>query len=185
LPVSIFDLLIRSAEGGCDVPTITVRQFEYEELRRQLQPADKILIISCNACARQSDGLGGEEGLQRLSARLTADGYRVHHRELVPVACSLTLLKDRLEDEKARGLLHDADIVIPLACRAGEERIGETLPGIHMIRVTKTLGKGSYSPETGALLTDPLPDIGLEIEDPMGMLISNAAKQLGLPSGSF
>jgi len=51
------------------MPTITVRQFDYEELRRRLDPGDRILILSCNACARQSDGLGGKEGLNLDNSR--------------------------------------------------------------------------------------------------------------------
>jgi hypothetical protein len=167
------------------MPTITVRKFTYDELKNNLNPGDRILILSCNACAKQSDGLGGEQGLQALADKLTADGFNVRHREVLPVACSPTQLRDRLQGEETRRLFEDADIIIPLACRAGEERVSEEVPGVHILRVTKTLGKGTYSPKTGARLTEPLPDVGLETEDFKGLSLAEAAKRLGLQSGSF
>jgi len=59
------------------------------------------------------------------------------------------------------------------------------LPSIPILRVTETLGKGSYSPETGARLTEAPPEVGVEIKDPDGLPVAEAAKQLGLHSGRF
>ena len=165
--------------------TITVRQFEYEALRGKLDPDDRILILSCNACARQSDGLGGKEGLQALADKLKADGFNVHHQELIPIACSPRQLNDLLQDADVRRLFQGADVIIPLACDAGNDRVRETLPNIRILPVTKTLGKGSYSPESGARLTELAPDVGIEIKDPDGLPVAEAAKQIGLHSGSF
>lgn len=167
------------------MPTITVRQFDYEELRRRLDPGDRILILSCNACARQSDGLGGKEGLKALADKLKADGFHVHHQELIPIACSARQLRDRLQDAEIRTRFQDADVIIPLACDAGNDRVQETLPNVRILRVTKTLGKGSYSPESGARLTAVAPDVGIEIKDPDGLPVEEAAKRLGLHAGSF
>ena len=167
------------------MPTITVRQFGYEELKKKLKRDDRILLLSCDSCAKQSNGLGGEQGLRSLADRLTADGFDVHHRELLSVACSPEQLKDRLQDEKIRRVFEDADVIIPLACQAGEERVGEVLPSMQLIRVTKTLGGGSYSPQTGARLTKARPDVRLDIDDAEGMPLAEAAKRLGMHSGSF
>ena len=106
-------------------------------------------------------------------------------QELIPIACSPEQLNDRLQDEDIRRRFDDADIIIPLACHAGEDRVRGILPGIRMLRVTKTLGKGSYSPETGARLREAAPEVGIEIKDPDGLLVAEAAKQLGLHSGRF
>lgn len=167
------------------MPTITVRQFEYEELKRKLNPSDRIVILSCNACARQSDDLGGRVGLQALAGKLRADGFNVHHEELIPIACSPKQLDDRLQDEDIRRRFQDADVIIPLACDVGNDRVKGTLPNIRILRVTKTLGKGSYSPESGARLTEVAPEVGIEIKNPDGLPVAEAAKQLGLHSGSF
>lgn len=167
------------------MPTITVRQFEFEELKRKLNPSDRIVILSCNACAKQSDGLGGRVGLQTLAGKLQADGFNVHHQELIPIACSPKQLNDRLQDEDVRRLFQDADVIIPLACDAGNDRVKGTLPNIRILRVTKTLGKGSCLPESGARLTEVAPGVGIEIKDPDGLPVAEAAKRLGLHSGSF
>jgi hypothetical protein len=167
------------------MPTITARQFEYEELKSRLNPGDKILILSCNACARQSDRLGGEEGLQALAGKLEADGFSVHHQELIPIACSPTQLDNRLEDEDVRRLFQDADVVIPLACDAGNDRVRGALPNARILRVTKTLGKGTYSPERGARLTEAAPGVEIEIKDSDGLPVAEAARRLGLHPGSF
>lgn len=69
--------------------------------------------------------------------------------------------------------------------KGGEGRVQENLPGIRILRVSKTLGKGSYSPETGARLRETAPEVGIEIKNPGGLPIAEAAKQLGLHSGRF
>ena len=167
------------------MPTITVRRFEYEELKDKLKPDDRIVILSCDSCAKLSNGLGGEQGLKGLADKLVADGFKVIHRELLPAACSPDQLRSRLDDEANRKLFEEADVVIPLACQAGEKRLREILPDLRVLRVTKTLGKGSYSPETGARLTEPLDDVRLEINDPEGIPLGDAAERLGLHAGSF
>lgn len=167
------------------MPTITVRRFEYEVLKAKLKPDDRIVILSCDSCAKQSDGLGGEQGLKSLADKLAADGFSVVHRELLPVACSPKQLRVCRDDEGNRKLFEEADVVIPLACRAGEKRVSEILPDIRFLRVTKTLGKGSFSPETGARLTEPRDDVRLEIDDPEGIPLGDAAERLGLHAGSF
>ena len=167
------------------MPTITVRRFDYEALKTMLKPDDRIVILSCDSCAKLSDGLGGEQGLRSLADKLIADGFEVLHRELLPVACSPKQLRDRLQNELMRQLLSEADVLIPLACRAGENITSELLPGLRLLRVTRTLGAGSFSPETGARLTEPLADVELEIDDPEGISLSDAAERLGLHAGEF
>ena len=167
------------------MPTITVRRFEYEVLKAKLTPDDRIVILSCDSCAKQSDGLGGEQGLKSLADKLAADGFSVVHRELLPAACSWEQLKVLLDDDGNRKLFEEADVIIPLSCRAGIEKAKEILPGLRILRVTKTLGKGSFSPETGARLTEPLEGIGIEIDDPEGISLPEAADRLGLYPGSF
>ncbi len=117
--------------------TLTLRLFDYGTLRAKLTPGSRVAILSCGSCARLSDGLGGEQGLERLAAKLTADGFQVICREVLPVACA----KDALAilGEAGNRLLDEADAVIPLACAAGIRRTQErvrkhalrTEPGTH------------------------------------------------------
>ena len=167
------------------MPTITVRRFEYEVLRAKLKPDDKIVILSCDCCAKQSDGLGGEQGLKSLADKLATDGFNVLHCELLPVACSPKQLRVRLDDEGNRRLFEEADIIIPLSCRAGIQKTKEILPGLRILKVTKTLGKGSFSPETGTRLTEAIEDVGIEIDDTDGVSLPEVADRLGLYPGSF
>ena len=167
------------------MPTLTARRFTYEVLKGQLRPDDRIVIVSCDSCAKASNGLGGEEGLSSLADKLVADGFKVLHRELLPIACSPEQLMELLQDEATRQLFEEANVIIPLSCQAGEKRMSENLPGLRMLRVARTLGKGFSSPETGARLTEPLEGIALEIEDPEGISLDDAAARLGLHAGSF
>jgi hypothetical protein len=164
---------------------VTARRYTYEDLKTQLMPEERILILSCDSCAKLNNGLGGEEGAKRLAKKLMDDGFDVAHHELLNVACSPDELKGRLNDLKFRELFEGADVIIPLSCSAGIERFGEAMPKIRILLVTETLGLGTYSPETGVHLTEPFPDIELEINDEEGISLAEAAERLGLYTGSF
>jgi hypothetical protein len=165
--------------------TVAIRRLDYEALKDELAPRDRIVILSCDSCARLSDGLGGEEGLAGLADKLAADGFRVTCRKTLPIACSLEQLRSCIDDEANGKLFEDADVVIPLACQAGVEKAREALPGIRVLQVTETLGKGVFSPKTGAHLTEPTEDIGLAVDATKGISLTEAADRLGLHAGSF
>jgi hypothetical protein len=167
------------------MPTLTVRRFEYEELKARLKPDDRVVILSCGSCAKQSDGLGGDLGMRSLADRLLTDGFNVAHQELLPVACSPKHLPDRLGDERIRKLFEEADVIIPLSCQLGIDRAKQTVPGLTILNVTKTLGKGHFSPESGARLTKPEEGLDIEIESPDGVSLSEVADLLGMYPGSF
>ena len=124
------------------MPTITVRRFEYEALKTKLTPDDGIVVLSCGNCARLSGGLGGEGGLKSLADKLAADGFNVIRGELLPDMCAPEHLRVRLEDEPNRKQFEEADVVIPLSCRAGVKMAEEVLPGLRILRVA-TLRLGS------------------------------------------
>jgi hypothetical protein len=165
--------------------TLTVRLFDYETLRAQLAPGSRIAVLSCGSCARLSDGLGGEQGLARLTEKLVADGFQVICREVLPVACAGDSLKKNLGEEGIRRLLDEADVIIPLACAAGVKRAQESLPGARICVVTRTVGKGTYTPETGARLTESPEETGLTIDSTEGLTLAEAAARLGLQAGHF
>jgi len=165
--------------------TVAVRRFDYEALRAELTPNDRIVVLSCDSCARLSDGLGGEQGLAGLADKLTADGFQVSCREVLPIACSLEQLRSCIDDQANRQLFEEADVVIPLACQAGVEKAREALPGVRVLQVTETLGKGVFSPETGARLTEPIESTGLAVDAAKGMPLDEATDRLGLHAGSF
>jgi hypothetical protein len=164
---------------------VTARRCEYEELRSELQSNERIVILSCDSCAKLNNELGGEQGAENLATKLAADGFKVIHRELLEVACSPDELNNLLSDGSLRRLFEEADVVIPLSCSAGMKRVKQALPRLRILRVTETLGLGTYSPETGVRLTEPEAGIDIEIDDDEGIPLSDAAERLGLYSGSF
>jgi len=164
---------------------VTVRLIEYDELKRKLQPDERIVILSCDSCAKLNDGLGGEQGIKSLADKLLADGFNIVHRELLNVACSPEELKERLNDGEVKKLFEEADVIIPLSCSAGIERVEEAVPKLRILRAMKTLGLGTYSPETGVRLTEPFKGIEIEIDHEDGISLNEAADRLGLYAGSF
>ena len=166
------------------MPTITARLFDYETLKSRLKAEDRIVIVSCNSCARQSDNLGGEQGLQKLAGKLADDGFNVVHRELMPIACHPGQWKELLDDKRLRALFDKADVIIPLSCQAGEKRMEDMLPGLRLFRVTRTLGKGVSGPD-GARLTEPGEGVDIRVDSPEGIPLAEAAGCLGLHAGSF
>ena len=164
---------------------VTARRYTYVDLKTKLMPEERILVLSCDSCARLNNGLGGEEGAKRLMKQLMDDGFDVIHQELLNVACSPDELNGRLDNMKVRKLFEAADVIIPLSCSAGIERVEEAVPKLRILRVTETLGLGTYSPETGVHLTEPFPDIELEIDEEDGISLAEAAERLGLHTGSF
>lgn len=164
---------------------VSVRKYTYEELETRLNPADRIVILSCQSCAELNDGLGGETGAAVLAEKLTKNGFRVTSRQLLASACAPDQLKESIRDDEMRSLFSEADVIIPLACRAGIERVEENLPQLNILTVTETLGFGTYSPETGVHLTEPAENIKIVIDDETGITLKEAAARLGLYHGGF
>jgi len=164
---------------------ISVRRYDYDTLKEDLRPEDKIVILSCNNCAKKCKGLGGRAGMKSLGDKLEADGYNVIHRELCGVACSVDLVRKRGKEESTREFFEQADVIIPLSCEDGEDAAALAFPHARVLKVTKTLGVGWGSPKEGVRLTTPLAGVDVKTDGPEGITIDEAAKQLGLPAGGF
>jgi len=164
---------------------ISVRRYDYDTLKKDLDPEDKIVILSCNNCAKKCKGLGGRAGLKSLGVKLEADGFNVTHRELCGVACSLDLVRKRAKEESTKRFFAEADVIIPLSCEDGEDAAMMAFPHARVLKVTKTIGIGWGSPKEGVRLTTPLAGVDVKAKDPAGITIDEAAEQLGLPAGGF
>ncbi len=163
--------------------TLTLRLFDYETLRARLVSGSRIAILSCGSCARLSDGLGGAQGMSSLAEKLTADGFQVICREVLPIACARDALASLGEDENR--LLDEADAVIPLSCTAGIRRAGKRVSPERLCVVTRTVGKGTFTTETGARLTESAADAGLDVDTAEGLSLAEAAARLGLCAGGY
>jgi hypothetical protein len=165
--------------------TISVRRFDYETLKTKLSSEDTIAIVSCDCCARFSEGLGGRESMDGLGRKLEADGFRVVRRQLVSEACSAEALAKCMLPGSGNEGSDTASVVIPLACEMGEEATDRATDGIPVLRIAKTLGKGNALPGKGMRLTEPNADVDLDVDPKEGMTIEEAAKRLGLYPGQF
>jgi hypothetical protein len=164
---------------------LSVRLFDYEELRDKLDRDDKIIVFSCNNCAKKCEALGGRVGLQKLADKLEADGFNVVLRELCGLACSLDMVEERAKNPATADIFEQADTIIPLSCEDGEHAVHHVFPDKRIFRVTKTIGIGWGSPVDGVRLTDVLADVSVEVPGPQGIKLREAAQQLGLPVGHF
>jgi len=164
---------------------VSVRQFDYDGLKSQLSPQDKIIVLSCNNCAKKCMGLGGRAGLASLSDKLEADGFNVIHRELCGIACSVDLNLKRTKEDVTKKFFEEADVIIPLSCEEGESAAEIAYPHAKVLKVTKTVGCGWGSPSVGVRITTAAAGVDLKIDGPEGISIPEAAEQLGLFPGGF
>ena len=164
---------------------VSVRQLDYDTLKSKLDPSQKIIVMSCNNCAKKCKGLGGRAGLASLSDKLEADGFNVVHRELCGISCSVDLNAKRAKEDVTKPFFDEADVIIPLACEEGEAAAEIAFPDKKVMKVTKTVGCGWGSPTVGVRITTPAAGVKLKIDSPEGITIDEAAQQLGLFAGGF
>lgn len=165
---------------------ISVKSKNYEDLVNELKPNSKVIVLSCNNCAKKCMGLGGRVGMKALSDKLVASGVNVVRQELIGFACAIDLIAKRKIEESTAEAFRTADTILTLACEDGEVAVRNVFPDKEVPNLSKTLGIGWGSPVTGVRLTNCIAGIDLEIEDPaLGISIKDAADRLGLPVGSY
>jgi hypothetical protein len=162
---------------------IAMRKMDYPALRDSLDRQARIIVLSCNNCARVY-GLGGRVGLKALADKLEGDGFNVIRRELVGFGCALDLVAKRRKDPATKDRFEQADVILPLACEHGQQAIQMAFPDKEVPEVSKTLGIGWWTSET-VRLTHCVSGMDLTIDDPQGMTLDEAARRLGFETGPF
>ncbi len=162
---------------------IAMRRMAYAELRDSLEKSSKIIILSCNNCARVY-GLGGRTGMQSLADKLQSDGFDIIHRELIGFACAVDLVAKRGKDPATKVWFEQAEVILPLACEHGQQSIRMAFPNKLVPELSKTLGIGWWTPST-VRLTHCVTGVDLPIETPKGIPLEQAAQRLGLRAGPF
>lgn len=128
------------------------RLLPYEEIFRILSRDSKIVIVSCNGCARIS-GSGGLRGAEELRLRLVKEGYRVLDEVVILYACSEPYLR---EMKRIARLSPEADTMITLACSAGWSCVRRNFPGMKVINGTEDIGLMTIDMDERALkITSP------------------------------
>ena len=164
---------------------LSVRNMSYEDLAGSLDKKDKLIVLSCNNCAKKCLGLGGRPGLKSLADKLDNDGFNVIRRELIGFACSVDLVGKRGKQPETKGWFDEADVILTLACQDGEDAVANAFPGKKVPKLNRTLGIGFGSPSVGIRLTHCVSGVDLDIELPEGMALQEAADKLGLLTGSY
>lgn len=165
---------------------LTLREYTYEGLKTKLDPDAKIVIASCDCCARLSDDLGGQVGLNSLADKLEADGYSVVLRCLLKDGCHGTYMESRLEEDAVHNGFENAEVILPLMCLGGERKLAKLIGKEKIFRLTRSIGKGPHDTPDGTRFIRPFDSAPVIIKDKeKGISLPEAAKQLGLESGPY
>ncbi|QNK39916.1 2Fe-2S iron-sulfur cluster-binding protein [Caproicibacter fermentans] len=162
---------------------ISLRSLSYENLKKQLVPEDKIVIISCDTCVKAC-GIGGSAMMSKLADMLVADGYHVLGKDLISIGCTVNLVEKHRNDIKKKDMYDAATVVIPLICQDGLEGVEYVFKDKKVICIAKTVGIGNFTMDRGAVLTHPFESTGLP-ENPNGYALSEVAEKLNLYGGFF
>lgn len=162
---------------------ISLRSLSYENLKKQLVPEDKIVIISCDTCVKAC-GIGGSAMMSKLADMLAADGYHVLGKDLISIGCTVNLVEKHRNDIKKKDMYDAATVVIPLICQDGLEGVEYVFKDKKVICIAKTVGIGNFTMDRGAVLTHPFESTGLP-ENPNGYALSEVAEKLNLYGGFF
>jgi hypothetical protein len=105
----------------------------YGIIRGQLTKRYKTGIVSCNSCVRVCE-TGGKQRMEELYTRLQKDGFKVVDMDLIPMACSIALVKKPS---------FDGSVLIVLACDAGVYTLEKLFPKKKVIAALDTTGLGA------------------------------------------
>lgn len=148
------------------------RSIPYEEIVDNLNKEDRLVIVSCNACANYCR-TGGRRALATMSSDLKEDGYNVIASEVVPKACILSNLRDVM-------LPDEADTVLMMACVSGLRAANRMFSGRRVVSANVTLGIGYYdASKKGSVLVSPYPGH----QDEVGKAFPGQANMDAIPNG--
>lgn len=162
----------------------SLRTMSYDELKGVLGKDDRIVIWSCDTCAKASHGFGGEGAMKDLAARLRNDGYDVRREELMVASCYYDGIRARKEQWIASGEYDEIDVIIPLACQEARAAMTILFPDKTIIDDSRTAGLGVLDENGVCILTDPFEWTGLDASDE-GIDLPTAASRLNLFAGPF
>ena len=112
------------------------RSVDYSELLGKLA-GKRVLIWTCNTCARLCNGIGGTESCERLAERLSKDGIDVAG----VVATSASCLEKKVFDKRDEMLSKQPDVILSITCSMGSAN-AEKVFGKVTINPIETFGYG-------------------------------------------
>jgi ferredoxin len=160
---------------------ISVRSLSYDELKRNLNRDDKIVLWSCDTCVKYC-GIAGMEKMNVLADMLKEDGYNVIKKELISESCQVNLAKKHKKTQE--DIFKEATTIITLTCELGHQCVRNVFPKKKVIATAKTFGSGNFSNRKGPILTSPLPTTGLAL-DPEGYSLKKLVETFNLHQAFF
>lgn len=112
------------------------RAMDYSELVEKLK-GKKVIIMTCNTCARLCDGIGGDQSASKLAEVLRADNIHVS-KVLSTSACCL---EKKVLGKFEGSVSEEADIILALTCDMGAVSTGRVF-GMPVLNPIVTLGPG-------------------------------------------
>ena len=134
------------------------RDRDYEQLRGELR-GERVLIWTCNTCARLSGGIGGSESAEKLMDALRGDGIDVVGVCYTSASCIMGKVRAKGDPEMILG----CDTVLSLTCDVGAFCAGEVF-GKPVMNPIVTLGPGLIG-EDGDLSVCTIRDGKMEKEE--------------------
>lgn len=120
---------------------VVARDRDYPELLEEVR-GKRVLIWTCNTCARLCNGVGGSKAAESLAGRLSRDGVNVCGVLSTSASCIDLKVAEKASDVSA----NDVDVLISLTCSVGSDRASVIFqrPSINPI---ETFGFGYLSGE--------------------------------------
>jgi hypothetical protein len=112
------------------------RDREYEDIRDSLK-GKKVIIWTCNTCARLCNGMGGDEAANNLASVLKRDGIEIKGVMSTSASC----LKGKVRQKEDKEIIGDADTILSLTCDIGSQ-CASSVFGIKALNPFVTLGPG-------------------------------------------
>jgi len=113
-----------------------VRDRPYSELLDSLA-GKKVVIWTCNTCAKLCFDIGGEEAASRLAASLKKDGIEVLGVFFTGASC----IEKKVREKYDESLFSKADVVLSMTCNIGA-LCAERAFGMEVLNPIATLGAG-------------------------------------------
>ena len=121
---------------------LMARDREYADLLADLE-GKRVLIWTCNTCARLCNEVGGKDSAERLAARLRKDGVDALKAVSVSAACLMGKVRAVSDDP----VVSMCDVIVTLVCDVGSACAG-TCFGKDIVNPVETVGPG-YLDENG------------------------------------
>jgi hypothetical protein len=152
---------------------MVARDRPYSELKNNLV-GKKVVIWTCNTCARLCYGVGGKESAERLEAALREDGIDVLGVFDTSASCLEGKVRSRYDEE----VFGKADVVLSLTCNIGA-LCAKRVFGKEILNPLATVGAGFADSERTVFVTEDINGV-LSVRE-----LRDIAKEKGLCCDPF